>query len=138
MWNVVLAPDHLKLAIKQFVSEVPVSFVQLARCLPQLRGTNDLAVSTGFILWRGLSAEGVAVLRSLHAEGAIFFWLCSPEIYAKTGDAPFLKLMSRFHRLGEHPWLPTLIFNRAPTAVESRKAVKEYVAEISRYTLPPL
>lgn len=135
MWASVLPPEHLKQAIKQFVRVAPVSFVQLLRLLPQLRGQDDLTISSGFILWRGLSLEGVAALQSLHAESAIFFWLCSPEIYAKTGDAPFLRLMSGAHRQGAHTWLPTLIHDRAPTAAESRKAVKEYVAELGRYSL---
>ncbi len=138
MWASTLPPAHLKQAITQFVRVSPASFVQLGRVLPQIRGTEDLTVSSGFILWRGLSAEGVAALQSLHAESAIFFWLCSPEIYTRTGDAPFLRLLSRSHRAGEQPWLPTIIHDRAPTAAESRKAVKEYVAEIARYSRPRL
>jgi hypothetical protein len=136
MWASVLPPDHLKQAITQFVHEAPTSFVQLGRVLPQIRGTEDLVVSSGFILWRGLSADGVEALQSLHSASAIFFWLCSPEIYARSGDAPFLRLVSRSHRAGEQPWLPTMIHDRAPTAMESRKAVKEYVAEIARYAQP--
>jgi len=138
MWDQVLPPEHLKQAIKQFVSVAPTSFVQLARVLPQLRGPDDLTVSSGFILWRGLSPDGVTALQSLHAESSIFFWLCSPEVYAKTGNAPFLRLMNRGCRQGDHTWLPTLIYNRAPTAEESRQAVKEYVAEIARYSLPQI
>jgi hypothetical protein len=136
MWASVLPPDHLKQAITQFVRESPTSFVQLGRVLPQIRGTEDLVVSAGFILWRGLSDDGVAALQSLHAESAIFFWLCSPDVYARTGDAPHLRLVSRSRAAGECPWLPTMIHDRAPTAVESRQAVKDYVADISRYALP--
>ena len=138
MWASVLPPGHLKQAITQFVREAPTSFVQLGRVLPQIRGTEDLVVSSNFILWRGLSAEGVDALQSLHAESAIFFWLCSPAIYTRTDDAPFLTLVSRAHHAGERPWLPTMIHDRAPTAAESRKAVKEYVAEIARYSRPRL
>ena len=136
MWDSVLPPEHLKQAIKQFVETAPSNFVQLARVLPQIRGTQDLTVSSGFILWRGLTDEAVAALDELHSESAIFFWLCSPEVYARTGDAPFLKLMSRSHRVGEQPWLPTIIHDRAPTAAETRSAVKEYVSEIARYSRP--
>lgn len=136
MWVQALPPEHLKQAIRQFVHEGPVSFVQLGRVLPQLRGEHDLTVCSGFILWRGLSAEGIDAMQSLHAESAIFFWLCSPEVYVKTGDAPFLQLMTHGRRKGEHPWLPTLIFDRAPTTEESRAAVKEYVSEIARYAMP--
>src|SRR5688572_24483547 len=136
MWDQVLPPDHLKQAITQFVRTAPSTFVQLGRVLPQIRGTEDLTVSSGFILWRGLSAEGVAALQDLHASSVIFFWLCSPEIYARTDDAPFLRLVTRMQRTGDHPWLPTVIHDRAPTTEESRKAVKEYVAEISRYVMP--
>jgi hypothetical protein len=135
MWDTMLPPGHLREAIKQVVSTTPVSFVQLLRSLPQLRGTEDLAVSSGFILWRGVSDAGVTALRSLHAEGAIFFWLCPPSIYFATDDAPLLRLMSRSQRPREQTWLPTLIFNRSPTDAESRKAVKDYVAELSRNTL---
>jgi hypothetical protein len=136
MWDSVLPPEHLKQAIKQFVQTAPASFVQLGRVLPQIRGTEDLTVSSGFILWRGVSADGIAALQGLHSESAIFFWLCSPEIYVRTGDAPFLPLLSRSHHAGEHPWLPTMIHDRAPSAEESRRAVKEYVAEIVRYSRP--
>jgi hypothetical protein len=136
MWASVLPPDHLKQAITQFVHEAPTSFVQLGRVLPQIRGTEDLVVSAGFILWRGLSADGVAALQSLHAESAIFFWLCSPDIYARTGDAPHLRLVSGARMAGDRPWLPTMIHDRAPTIVESRQAVKDYVADIARYPLP--
>jgi hypothetical protein len=138
MWDQVLPPEHLKQAIAQFVRTAPASFVQLGRVLPQIRGTEDLTVSSGFILWRGLSADGVAALQGLHAASMIYFWLCSPEIYARTGDAPFLRLLSRDRRASEPPWLPTVIHDRAPTAEESRQAVKEYVAEISRYSMPRL
>jgi hypothetical protein len=138
MWDAVLPRDLLKQAIRQTVSVAPVSFVQLTRFLPQLRGQDDLAVSSGFILWRGLSAAGVAALQALHDESAIFFWLCSPAVYANTGDAPFLRLMSGSHRIGEHPWLPTLLYNRAPTTQESRTAVREYVAEIARFSRPSM
>jgi hypothetical protein len=68
MWHVELPPAHLKQAIRQFVSVGPVTFVQLGRVLPQLRGTEDLALASGCILWRGLSEGGIAALRSLHAE----------------------------------------------------------------------
>jgi hypothetical protein len=137
MWDSVLPTGHLKQAIRQFVEPAPVSFVALLRVLPQLKGTDDLTVNTSFILWRGLSAEGVGALQDLHADSAIFFWLCSPDVYARTGDAPFLRLASRSPKLGECPWLPTLIHGRAPTAAESRVAVKEYVADLARYALPP-
>lgn len=136
MWDQVLPPEHLKQAITQFVQTAPANFVQLGRVLPQIRGTEDLAVSAGFILWRGLSAEAVAALHDLHAASVIFFWLCSPEVYARTGNAPFLRLATRMQRAGEQPWLPTVIHDRAPTAAEARIAVKEYVAEISRYSMP--
>ena len=136
MWDQVLPPDHLKQAITQFVRTAPASFVQLGRVLPQIRGTEDLVVSSGFILWRGLSQDGVAALQDLHASSLIFFWLCSPGIYTRTDDAPFLRLATRVQRTGEQPWLPTVIHDRAPTAEESRKAVKEYVAEISRSSMP--
>ncbi len=136
MWNSLLPPEHLKQAIRQFVRPAPVSFVALLRVLPQLRGQDDLTVNKSFILWRGLSAEGVAALQKLHSESAIFFWLCSPDIYTRTGDAPFLRLVSRSCLLGESPWLPTLIHDRAPTAAESRDAVKQYVADLARYALP--
>ena len=135
MWDQVLPPAHLKQAIAQFVRTAPANFVQLGRVLPQIRGTEDLTVSSGFILWRGLSAEGVAALQDLHAASVIFFWLCSPEVYARTGDAPFLRLVTRTRRAGDQPWLPTIIHDRAPTAAEARAAVKEYVAEISRYSM---
>lgn len=138
MWDQVLPPEHLKQAITQFVRTAPANFVQLGRVLPQIKGTEDLTVSSGFILWRGLSAQGVAALQDLHAASVIFFWLCSPEIYARTGDAPFLRLVSRAQRAGEQPWLPTIIRDRAPTALEARAAVKEYVAEISRCSMPRL
>lgn len=132
MWASVLPPDHLKQAILEFVRQEPASFVQLARLLPQVRGTEDLTVSSGFILWRGLSLGGVEALQSLHAESAIFFWLCSPHIYMRTDDAPFLTLFSGSCRAGDKPWLPTIIHDRAPSAAESRIAVKEYVAYIAR------
>jgi hypothetical protein len=131
MWNAALPDEHLRDAIRQFAKDTPVSFVQLMRFLPQLRGTEDLAINTGFILWRGVSDAGVRALRTLHGEGAIFFWLCSPSVYTRTGDAPFLHVVSRKQRLGESVWLPTLIFGRPPTTAESRSAVKEYVAEIT-------
>jgi hypothetical protein len=137
MWNATLPPEHLRAAIKQVVSVSPVTFAQLVRILPQLRGTEDLAVNSGFILWRGVSDAGVTALRSLHAEGAIFFWLCPPSTYAAADDAPLLRLMSSAQRPGEDAWLPTLIFNRPPSASESRKAVKDYVAELSRTRLTP-
>lgn len=136
MWDSVLPLVHLKQAIRQFVHPGPVSFVALLRVLPQLRGTDDLTVNAAFILWRGLSAEGVQTLQDLHSESAIFFWLCSPDVYARSGDAPFLRLVSRSPLLGECPWLPTLIHCRAPTAAESRQAVKEYVADLARYARP--
>ena len=135
MWDATLPPEHLKEAIRQVVGEAPVSFVHLARSLPQLRGTQDLAVTAGFILWRGLSEAGIDALTSLHTERSIFFWLCSPAIYSKTDDAPFLRLMTSSLRDGEPAWLPTLVFNRAPTTEESRQAVRDYVAEISRMSL---
>lgn len=136
MWDHVLPPDHLKQAIALFVRTAPTNFVQLGRVLPQIKGTDDFTVSSGFILWRGLSAEGVAALRDLHAASIIFFWLCSPEVYARTGDAPFLQLLRRAQSAGEQPWLPTVMHDRAPTAEEARKAVKEYVTEIARYSMP--
>ena len=114
----------------------PASFVQLGRVLPQIRGTEDLVVSSGFILWRGLSQDGVTALQDLHASSLIFFWLCSPGIYTRTDDAPFLRLVTRAQRTGEQPWLPTVIHDRAPTAEESRLAVQDYVAEISRSSMP--
>ena len=132
MWASVLPPSHLKHAILEFVRQSPANFVQLARVFPQIRGTEDLTVSSGFILWRGLSAGGVDALRSLHSESAIFFWLCSPTIYTRTDDAPFLTLFSGACRAGDRPWLPTIIHDRAPSAAESRTAVKEYVADIAR------
>jgi hypothetical protein len=132
MWASVLPPEHLKLAILEFVRQSPASFVQLGRLLPQIRGTEDLTVSSGFILWRGLSSGGVEALQSLHAESAIFFWLCSPHVYTRTDDAPFLTLFSGSCRAGDKPWLPTIIHDRAPSADDSRKAVKEYVADIAR------
>lgn len=132
MWASVLPPDHLKHAILEFVRQAPTNFVQLGRLLPQIRGTEDLKVSSGFILWRGLSSGGVDALQALHAESAIFFWLCSPRIYTRTDDAPFLTLLSGSCLAGDQPWMPTIIHDRAPSAAESRKAVKEYVAEIAR------
>lgn len=132
MWASILPPDYLKLAILEFVRQSPASFVQLAHLLPQIRGTEDLTVSSGFILWRGLSSGGVEALQSLHAESAIFFWLCSPHVYTRTDDAPFLTLFSGSCRAGDKPWLPTIIHDRAPSADDSRKAVKEYVADIAR------
>lgn len=132
MWTSVLPHDHLKHAILEMVRQAPASFVQLGRLLPQIRGTEDLTVSSGFILWRGLSPGGVDALQSLHSESAIFFWLCSPSIYTRTDDAPFLTLFSGSCRAGDQPWLPTVIHDRAPTSVESRKAVKEYVADLAR------
>lgn len=135
MWDANLPPEHLKEAIKQVVCESPCSFVRLTRSLPQLRGTQDFAVSASFILWRGISDTGVDALTSLHSGGSIFFWLCSPAIYSSTDDAPFLRLMCGSLRVGEPAWLPTLVFNRAPTTEESRKAVRDYVAEISRMSI---
>lgn len=132
MWASVLPPDHLKHSILEFVRQEPASFVQLGRLLPQIRGTGDFTVSSGFILWRGLSVGGVEALQSLHAESAIFFWLCSPQIYSRTDDAPFLTLFSGSCLAGDKPWLPTIIHDRAPSAAESRMAVKEYVADIAR------
>ncbi len=136
MWDSMLPPDHLKQAIRQFVQTAPTNFVLLGRVFPQIRGTEDLTVCSSFILWRGLSPEAVAALQALHAESAIFFWLCSPAVYDRTGDAPFLRLVRGSHHAGEQPWLPTTIHDRPPTAAESRKAVKEYVAEIARYAMP--
>jgi hypothetical protein len=127
MWDAILPPEHLKEAIKQVVSGAPVSFVSLSRSLPQMRGTQDFAVNASFILWRGVSDAGIDALTSLHSAGSIFFWLCSPAIYSNT--------MSRSLRAGEPAWLPTMVFNRAPTAEESRRAVRDYVAEISRMSI---
>lgn len=138
MRDAILPPDDLKRAIATIVGEAPVSFVQLTRSLPQLRGKEDLAVTPGCILWRGLSEAGAGALRNLHAEGAIFFWLCSPTIYTVTGNAPFLGLMSGSRRANENAWLPTLLSNRPPTIDESRKAAREYVAEIRRYSIPAI
>jgi len=138
MWDSVLPPQHLEQAIRQFVRPMPVSFVALLRVLPQLRGQDDLTVNKSFILWRGLSADGVVALEKLHAESAIFFWLCSPDVYSRTNDAPFLRLVSRSCRVGESPWLPTLIHDRAPTAEESRDAVKQYVSDLARYSAPQI
>jgi hypothetical protein len=132
MWASILPPDHLKHAILEFVRQSPASFVQLGRLLPQIRGTEDLTVSSGFILWRGLSSGGVEALLDLHSESAIFFWLCSPRVYTRTDDAPFLTLFSSSCLAGDKPWLPTVIHDRAPSAGEARKAVKEYVADIAR------
>ncbi len=131
MADTALTAEELQLAVKEAVGASPTTFVQLARAVPQLRGTEDLAITAAFILWRGLSAEGVAALRALHVERAIHFWLCSPSVYSRTGDAPFLRLMSSTPQLGDQPWLPTLICDRPPSADESRKAVRDYVAEMS-------
>jgi hypothetical protein len=136
MWESALPSAHVKQLILHFVRTAPMSFVQLGRVLPQIRGTKDLALTTGIILWRGLSAEGVTALESLHAARSIFFWLCTPEIYAHTGDAPFLRPVTLSRRGGEEQWLPTMIHSRAPTAAELRMAVKEYVAALSRYSMP--
>lgn len=135
MPDAILPPMDLKQAVVTSVGEVATSFVQLLRSLPQLRGTDDLAVTPGCILWRGLSVEGVAALRDLHAEGTVFFWLCSPTIYTVTGNAPFLGLMSSARRPDENVWLPTLISYRPQTADESRKAAREYAAELRRYSI---
>ena len=62
MPDAILPPDDLKQAVVTSVGDVATSFVQLMRSLPQLRGTDDLAVTPGCILWRGLSTEGVAAL----------------------------------------------------------------------------
>lgn len=131
MADAALTADELQLAIKEAIGTTPTTFVQLARALPQMRGTEDLVITAAFILWRGLSAEGVGALRALHAERAIHFWLCSPSVYSRTGDAPFLRLMSSTKQLGDQPWLPTLICDRPPSTDESRKAVRDYVAEMS-------
>jgi len=138
MWDAPLPDGLLRQAIKRSVSETPVSFAQLVRMLPQLKGTEDLELDAGLILWRGLCGPAIAALRALHADASIFFWLCPPSIYAKSDDAPFLRLMSRAHRPGEHAWLPTLIFNRPPSAAESRQAVSAYVAELARKPLAAL
>lgn len=138
MWNASLPDGLLRQAIKRLVSETPVSFAQLVRMLPQLKGTEDLELKAGLILWRGLCGPALAALRGLHAEASIFFWLCPPSVYLKTDDAPFLRLMSRAHRPGEQAWLPTLIFNRPPSAAESRQAVSAYVAELARKPLAAL
>ncbi len=127
-----LDAGNLRKSIADRVAEGTVSFTRLMRELPELRGTADLEVTPNIILWRGLSQSGVAAIKSLYNEGALFFWLCSPAIYSNTGDAPFLRLMTRSRRDGEQAWLPTLLCGRAPTADESRKAVREYVAEIAR------
>ena len=136
MWESALPPEHAKHLILQFVKTAPMSFVQLGRVLPQIRGTEDLVLSAGIVLWRGLSADGVACLKDLHAERHIFFWLCSPEIYARSGDAPFLRPITASQHAGEQRWMPAVIHDRAPTAAESRIAVKQYVAEILRYPMP--
>jgi len=122
----------LRQSIADLVAEGSVSFTRLMRVLPELRGTEDLEVTPNIILWRGLSQPGVDAIKSLYNAGALFFWLCSPAIYSNTGDAPFLRLMTRSRREGEQAWLPTLLCGRAPTADESRQAVREYVAEIAR------
>lgn len=83
MWESALPSEHVKQFILQFVRTAPMSFVQLGRVLPQVRGTEDLTLTTGVILWRGLSAEGVTAIESLHGARNIFFWLCTPEIYAR-------------------------------------------------------
>lgn len=133
MWKPTLPPEQLKQAIKdQTRHHGPLSFVDLAHTLPQLRGTRDFAVNGSFILWRGVSEGGAAALTDLHADGAIFFWLCSPAIYTRTGDAPFLKLMCRSPQPGEPSWLPTLIHDRAQSPAESRDAVRDYVAAMMR------
>lgn len=136
MWESALPSAHVKHLILQFVRTAPMSFMQLGRVLPQIRGTEDLALTTGIILWRGLSAEGVTALESLHAARNVFFWLCTPEIYASSGDAPFLRPVTRSRRGDEERWLPTIIHPRAPTAAESRMAVKEYAAALSRNLMP--
>lgn len=136
MWESALPSEHVKQLILQFVRTAPMSFIQLGRVLPQVRGREDLTLTTGIILWRGLSAEGVTALESLHAARNIFFWLCTTEIYARTGDAPFLRPVTLSRRGGEERWLPTMIHPRAPTIVESRMAVKEYVAALSRKSMP--
>ena len=127
-----LAAGQLRQSIAQLVAEGSISFTRLMRVLPELRGTADLEVTPNIILWRGLSQPGVDAIKDLYNEGSLFFWLCSPAIYANTGDAPFLRLMTRSRREGEQAWLPTLLCSRAPTADESKKAVREYVAEIAR------
>lgn len=132
MWNTPLPHELLKQAIKQCVNDGPVCFVRLGRVLPQIKGPEDLVVNDDLVLWRGLSESAVAALKSLHSEGSIFFWLCSPSVYSRTDDAPFMRLMSRSHRPGQQTWLPTLIFNRPPSEVESRQAVSDYVDELTR------
>ncbi|HEY7674882.1 MAG TPA: hypothetical protein VH867_06620 [Burkholderiales bacterium] len=127
---------HVKQLILHFVRTAPMSFMELGRVLPQIRGTKNLALTTGIILWRGLSLEGVAALESLHTARNVFFWLCTPEIYTRTGDAPFLRPVTLSRRGGEERWLPTIIHPSAPTAAESRMAVREYVAALSGNSMP--
>lgn len=134
MWEAVLPLQHLKDAIRQFVHPVPMSFVALLRVLPQLRGQDDFKMNNSITLWRGLSPEGIEALNNLHEVGAIFFWLCSPDIYTRTGDAPVLPLASRSIRIGDCPWLPTLIHDRAPTTAQNREAVRQYVADLAKYS----
>ena len=134
MWNTPLPDKLLKQAIRQCIQEGPVSFVRLGRVLPEIKGPEDLVVNDDLVLWRGLSEAAVAALKSLHAEGSIFFWLCLPSIYSKTDDAPFMQLMSCSHRPGERAWLPTLMFKRPPTKAEARQAVSDYVDELTRST----
>jgi len=135
MPDAILPPEDLKQAVVDSVGKTPISFVQLMRALPQLRGTDDLTVTPGCILWRGLSKAGVTALLDLHGEGAVFFWLCSPTIYTVTGNAPFLGLMSSARRTDENVWLPTLVGTRPQSADEAQKAAREYAAELRRYSV---
>lgn len=125
-------PGGLRQAIAGVVGLEAVSFTRLIRALPALRGTGDLSVTPNVVLWRGLSEAGIAAIKGLYGDGALFFWLCSPAIYGDTGDAPFLPPMTRSRRGGEKAWLSTLVSGRAATEEESRLAAREYVAEIAR------